>query len=73
MAVGGALFVLGALGFEMVSGEYKTRYGIDRGYSVVIAIEEGLELVGVSVFIFGLLTVLRTVQPMGGTSLRVDD
>lgn len=73
MALGGILFVVGALGLEMAAGQYKTWYGIDRGYYALIAVEEGLELVGASVFIFSLLTVMKLRQPAEGVLLRVDD
>lgn len=73
VAVAGAFFVTGALGFEMASGAYKTATGIDRGYQIVIAVEEGLEMLGASVFLLALLTVLALRQGPEGVSLHVVD
>lgn len=72
MAVGGLLFVAGAVGVEMVGGWYREEYGADRGYELIVAIEEGLEMVGISVFVLSLLTLLRLRQGSEGIALRVE-
>lgn len=73
MALSGVLFVGGALGFELISGAYTSENDHDTGYALLVVGEEGLELVGVSVFVLSLLTVLRASQPRDGVTLRVED
>lgn len=54
--IGGALFVGGALGFEMLEGRHDELYG-ERNltYRAYVTIEETLEMAGVIVFIHALL------------------
>jgi len=68
MGVAGACFVAGAVGGEMLSGQYETTRGLDRGYDAVIAIEEGLEMLGASLFIASLLFLLHLRQERTGTA-----
>lgn len=55
-----ALFLGGALGFEMLGGAYADRQGTDGlGYAAISTTEETLELVGATVFIYAALRHLR--------------
>ncbi len=55
-AIYGALFVFGALGMEMLGGwlDYNG-YRMSAYYALTISVEEGLELLGVSLFVATLL------------------
>lgn len=72
MGVAGVCYVGGALGVEMLGGLYKTERGLDRGYDAVIALEEGLESLGQSLFIFSLLCLIGMWQG-DGVVTRVSD
>lgn len=54
----GALFVGGALGFEMLGGKYSGNYGQTQTYLLIITIEETLEMAGVLLFIYSLTKYL---------------
>lgn len=71
MATAGVSFVLGAIGGEMLTGAYKTERGVDRGFAALNALEEGLEVLGASLFIFALLWSIE-LQPGPGATLRVE-
>jgi hypothetical protein len=59
--VAGGLYVGGALGLELVNGLYTETYGNDNLiHSFLINIEEILEMLGILVFIYGLLSILST-------------
>lgn len=52
----GALYVGGAIGIELFGGRHAEMYGMSNsGYVLLVALEEGLEIVGVLVFIRALL------------------
>ena len=53
--LGGAVFVLGAVGFEVIAGNHQSTHGSDATYWVLSTIEENLELLGVLVVVRGLL------------------
>lgn len=53
--LGGAVFVSGAVGFEVISGNHQASHGSDRIYWTLATIEENLELLGVLVVLRGLL------------------
>lgn len=72
MGIAGACYIAGAVGGELLSGAYKTERGLDRGYDAVIALEEGLEAIGQSLFIFSLLCLIQLWQGTGAT-VRVAD
>jgi hypothetical protein len=55
MVLSGIVYVSGALGGELVEGAYKTAHGIDLTFAVVTVIEETLEMVGATMFIYTLL------------------
>ena len=58
--VAGALYVAGALGFELLGGWYMSRHGEleDLPYSFLVAGEEVLEMTGLVAFIYALLDFL---------------
>ncbi len=49
------VYLSGCLGFEMIEGYYAEKYGINTTYIIVEAMEEGLEMFGIIIFIWGLL------------------
>lgn len=68
--VSAASFIGGALGLEMIGGAYADRYGGNTlGYVVCFTIEEGLEMLGSSLFIYTTLRYLR--EYLGGVTIRV--
>jgi hypothetical protein len=66
----GSIFVTGALGIEMVGGYYVSSYGQENMiYQIIVTIEEFLEMLGVIVFIYGLLSYMSF--NMKGVELKV--
>lgn len=66
----GGLFVLGALGFEMLGGRVAEASGYETfAYTALSTIEESLEMAGVVVFAYALLSYVVTELP--GLSLRI--
>ncbi|MDI9638096.1 hypothetical protein QQ054_01410 [Oscillatoria amoena NRMC-F 0135] len=58
-----SLFLLGTLGIELIGGYYAYIYGKENLiYSLWVALEEGLEMAGILVFISALLTYLRSLS-----------
>lgn len=54
--ISGFTFVLGAIGFEAISGYYDELYGQDNfAYCASYTVEETLEMCGVAIFIYALL------------------
>jgi hypothetical protein len=54
------MFLLGAIGVEMAAGYYITNIGgFDFGYAIFVIFEEGLEKLGVSIFIYSLILYLK--------------
>ena len=52
----GAIFVSGAIGFEMLSARHFVAYGLDNAtYSIIYTCEEALEMLGIAMFIYALL------------------
>lgn len=58
MMVSGAIFISGSVGMEMLGGDTIENEGFGLRYMVFYSIEETLEMIGVSLFIFGLLRFL---------------
>lgn len=59
LAVGGGLYLVGAVAFEMMGGAYESANVVhDMTYSMIIAAEEGFEMIGMTVFIVGLVTMI---------------
>lgn len=55
----GAVYVLGALGVEMLGAWYASQYGVTFVLSVMVAVEESLEMAGSALFIYALLDYIR--------------
>jgi len=54
--VAGTLFIGGALGLELVGGRYAELHGQENmTYSMIVTVEESLEMAGVIVFIYALV------------------
>ncbi|OUS26774.1 hypothetical protein A9Q99_16270 [Gammaproteobacteria bacterium 45_16_T64] len=52
----GGIYVSGALGVELLGGRHVSLYGADNyGYALFCTVEETLEMVGISLFIYTLL------------------
>ena len=58
--IAGSLFVAGALGMEMLQGAYTDRYGLDLGYGLLAVVEELLEMAGVVVFLYALISYMSS-------------
>lgn len=55
-----ALYLAGAIGFEMIGGSYAKTHGINNlTYSLITTVEESLEMTGLIVFIWALLNYYR--------------
>jgi len=66
----GAMFVLGAVGFEMLGGIYAEKNGVDNMvYTIYYTIEEMLEMSGIATFIYGLLKYIN--QQFGGVPIVI--
>jgi hypothetical protein len=51
-----AMYLAGAVGFEMLGGVYTARFGQEQlGYALLTAAEEVLEMIGIATLIYGLL------------------
>ena len=54
--IAGALYLGGAIGFELIDGRYADLHGQETlAYSLLTTVEEGLEMAGLIVFIWALL------------------
>ena len=59
--VAGIVYVGGALGVELVGGRYADLYGEENFmYALIVTVEEFLEMAGVVVFIFALLSYMSS-------------
>ena len=62
--VAGAIYVLGAIGFESIGGRYYDLYGRNNiVYNSIEGFEEILEMIGVVIFIHALLTYIGRELP----------
>ena len=59
---GSAVFVTGAIGFEVLSGNHELAHGKDTSYWVLATIEENLELLGALLVVRGLLDHLAATR-----------
>lgn len=68
----GGLYVGGAIGMEMVSGRYAEVHGLyNFPYGLLITIEESMEMIGLIIFVFALLSYISSQFP--AFKLTVDD
>jgi hypothetical protein len=67
----GSIYLAGALGFEFAGGWYLSQVEAseDFPYSLLVAVEELLEMSGIVLFIYALLDHLR--QRLEGAALRI--
>ena len=56
-------YLSGAMGMELVNGRYAELHGTEIMYHAMVTAEEGLEMAGVIVFIYGLLKYLADHHP----------
>lgn len=69
----GAIFVGGALGVEAISGRYDELHGFDNlTYHLIVGIEEGCEMAGIVMFIYGLVRYLALTVGKVVLSFRDD-
>jgi hypothetical protein len=62
MVLSGAVFVSGALGMEMISGQYRAidlNWGMDMKYALMVLVEETFEFAGAAMFLCVLLAYIR--------------
>ncbi|WOD37414.1 hypothetical protein [Nodosilinea sp. E11] len=61
--ISGAIYIGGALGIELLNGMYADLYGEENFfYEMLVTLEEVLEMFGLTVFIFALLSYLRVLN-----------
>jgi hypothetical protein len=62
--IAGSIYVIGALGMEMIGGWHASKHGVDNlTFATLAHIEEGLELAGMLLFLYALLDYLRAKAP----------
>jgi hypothetical protein len=67
LAAGAIVFLTGAVGLEIVSyGDLRANGPTDRLYMLLVAAEEGLELLGASVMLIGSAIVTSAIDPVSG-------
>jgi hypothetical protein len=66
-----ATYITGSLGMEMIGGQYQQQNGFDLIYAGMTTLEETLEMLGISLFIYALLDYLKSYQKE--IQLRLDD
>lgn len=67
----GALYVAGALGFEILGGVYLSTHegGAGFGYNMIVVVEESLEMAGALLLVYALSVYLRT--HLGVVAVRI--
>ncbi|MEJ7840937.1 MAG: hypothetical protein WKF95_04145 [Rubrobacter sp.] len=60
--VAAGLYVGGALGMELVQGWHDGLYGVDGVTALITTVEEVLEMSGVVVFVYALLSYMSVIQ-----------
>jgi hypothetical protein len=65
VVVAGVTFLVGAVGMEMVGGVWADAHGVENlRYGLMTSLEEVLEMLGVSLFIYGLMVHLEGFSPL---------
>ena len=67
--VAGFVFCSGCLGMEVIGGEYSSLHGADFNYSLMVVLEESLEMTGEILFLRSLLAYLA--DHVGSLTVRV--
>jgi hypothetical protein len=64
MDISGFVYVLGAIGFEMVGGWYFEAHNDkpDLVYELITMVEESLEMIGLVTFIYALMVYITEIQ-----------
>jgi hypothetical protein len=69
--VSGGIFVLGAIIFEMLGARQAELYGVNNPlYFILYTCEESLEMTGIAIFIYSLLTYI--VNHLGAVTITLD-
>ncbi len=71
--ISGAIFVFGAVGLEAVEGQVAQYWGIHLFYHLLTNVEEGCEMIGVSLFIYALLEYLQLMTGQITLALTKDE
>ena len=58
----GIIFVIGAIGFEILAMPYENGRAGDFGFSILVAIEELLEMLGIILFNFALMELISSTM-----------
>jgi hypothetical protein len=61
VVLGAMLFTGGSIGMELVGGWWFDHYGKTLLYSMIVTVEEGAEMAGITVFIYALLAYLGEI------------
>lgn len=70
--ISGAMYVIGALGFELLEAKHSEAYGFHNVYySFLFTCEESLEMLGVATFIYALLKYI--VGQFGSMTIIIND
>ncbi|WP_416192545.1 hypothetical protein [Neisseria sp. CCUG12390] len=67
-----AIFLTGALGMEILSGLWAYRFGENIYYQLLVTIEEGMEMTGITVALVSLLSVIRFRPQSEGVHLGIN-
>ena len=71
MVLSGAIFVTGALGFEILSHSHAVVHGQENAvYALLATVEETLEMLGIALFIYTLLLHISTIAPRFQLTIR---
>jgi hypothetical protein len=57
----GTVYITGALGMELIGGYIADNYGYNTIYGIASTIEELLEMLGVVIFVYGLLSYIQSL------------
>lgn len=72
LVAAGLTFVGGAIGIELVGGAYQAaRGGESMAYQLIVTVEETLEMVGASLFVYALLDYIVMTSPGGWWRIRM--
>ena len=72
LVAAGLTFVGGAMGIELVGGAYQAaRVGESMAYQLIVTVEETLEMVGASLFVYALLDYIVMTSPGGWWRIRM--
>ena len=71
MFLSGAIFVTGALGFEILSHSHAVVHGQENAvYALLATVEETLEMLGIALFIYTLLLHISGIAPRFHLTIR---